>query len=188
MSLFLENFRWLFLLIGVLIAGLLAWAFWPSSNAYTPVSQEVVTVTDSTEIRALRDSLSMMRTHNQSTRIIRVTLRDTINGTTAIYLDSGAVVHDTVAMTRVVRDTMAIHVRDTVYVKKEFSKEAKKKWGLDAGAFVSYEPLETVDYGLSAGIRYKIIGPVFVGSSVDKKGFSNLTDSWTIRAFTGIEF
>jgi len=188
MSAILGNFRWLFLLIGLLVASLVAWAFWPTSVAYTPVSQETITVTDSTEIRALRDSLAMLRTHSQGTRIIRVTFKDTLKGTSTIYLDSGSVVQDAESVTRVFRDTMAIHVRDTVYVKKEFSKEAKKKWGVDGGVFVLYEPLGSVDYGASAGVRYKVIGPVFVGAAVEKKGFDSFSDGWKLNATAGIEF
>lgn len=185
MSVLLGNFRWLFLLIGVLISGLVAWAFWPTSNAYTPVSQEVVTVTDSTEIRALRDSLSIMRTHSQNTRIIRVTLKDTIKGTTAIYLDSGAVVHDSIFLTRTIHDTLAVHVRDSLYVKQTYEP---KKWNLDAGAFVSYEPLGSLEYGASAGIRYKLLGPIFVGAGAEKKSFASFSDGWALRASAGVEF
>lgn len=185
----LGNFRWLFFLIGIAVTALVAVAFWPSNTPQELVSHETVTVTDSSGIRALRDSLTMLRTHSQSTRIIRITLRDTIKGTTTIYLDSGAVVHDTVALTRVIRDTISIHTKDSVYVKKEFSPQAKK-WNVDAGVFVSHDASLSgaVDYGISAGVRYKVIGPVFVGGALDKKGFSNFSDGWKIKALAGFEF
>jgi len=185
MSAIFGNFRWLFLLIGFLVASLVAWAFWPTIEAYTPVSQETVTVTDSTEIRALRDSLSMMRTHSQNTRIIRVTLKDSIKGTTAIYLDSGAVVHDSIFLTHTIHDTLSIHVKDSLYVKKTYSP---KKWGVDGGVFVSYYPLGSLEYGASAGVRYKVIGPVFVSARVEKKGFDSFSDGWKLKATAGIEF
>ena len=186
----LGNFRWLFLLIGVLIASLVAWLLFPKQSPQNSVSQQVIQVTDSSEISALRDSLTMLRTHTQSTRIIRVTLRDTINGTSAIYLDSGAVVHDTVAMTRVIRDTVAIHVRDSIYVKERVEQITKKRWSVDAGAFVSHGASFSgvPDYGASAGIRYKLIGPFFVGGNVDKKGFHDVVNGWTLKASAGFEF
>lgn len=185
----LGHFRWLFLLIGIAVTALVVAAFWPSNKAQQLISHETVIVADSSGISALRDSLAMLRTHSQGTRIIRVTFKDTLKGTSTIYLDSGSVIQDAESVTRVIRDTVAIHIKDSVYVKKQFSPQAKK-WNIDAGVFVSHDASlsEDVDYGLSAGIRYKIIGPIFVGGNVDKKGLSNLSNGWTVKALAGVDF
>jgi hypothetical protein len=185
----LGNFRWLFLLIGIAVTALVAAAFWPSDKPQEPISHETVTVTDSSGIMALRDSLTMLRTHSQGTRIIRVTFKDSLKGTSTIYLDSGSVVQDAESVTRVIRDTVAVHIKDSVYVKKEFAAQAKK-WNVDAGAFVSHDASLSgaADYGLSAGVRYKVIGPIFIGGTVDKKGLDNLPNGWEIKALAGFEF
>lgn len=184
------SFRWLAFIIGAALIAAVSWVLWPDSAQNVQkegvnTSETVRIVHDSTGIQAVRDSLRILRGKTLSVRIVRVTIRDTVHGTEEIYLDSGAVVHDSIFLTRTIHDTLAVHVRDSLYVKQTYEP---KKWNLYAGAFVSYEPLGSLEYGASAGIRYKLLGPIFVGAGAEKKSFASFSDGWALRASAGVEF
>ena len=88
--------------------------------------------------QAVRDSLRILRGKTLAVRIVRVTIRDTVHGTEEIYLDSGAVVHDTVSFVRTARDTVSVHVTDTLYKEKELEPvqaTETQPWGLSVEAY-----------------------------------------------------
>jgi hypothetical protein len=53
------------------------------------------------------------------------------------------------------------------------------------GTFTIDKKLNT-DFGASAGVDYKVLGPVFLGVEASKKGFSNWTDGYSIKGKTGL--
>ena len=93
----------------------------------------------------------------------------------------------------VVKDSVIKY--DTVYVKEKEKTESvkktetivkEKKFNIYAdGTFTIDKKLNT-DFGASAGVDYKVLGPVFLGVEASKKGFSNWTDGYSIKGKTGL--
>jgi hypothetical protein len=154
------SFRWLAMLIGALIAGLISWAIHPENENKVIAcggksSEQVELSNDSTEISALRDSLSMLMTSHRSVRLVRVIVRDTIDGTETIYLDSGATITDTIQVVRTVRDTVFVAVHDTLSAKKYGDDKLNDN---EFSGTVYYD--ETGKPGVSAEYSRRAIGPI----------------------------
>jgi len=158
------SFRWLSFLIGAALVVAVSWVLWPNSAQNVPkngvkTSETVKIVHDSTGIKSLRDSVAALRRHSMAVRIIRVTIRDTVHGTEEIYLDSGAVVHDTVSFVRTARDTVSVHVTDTLYKEKELEPvqaTETQPWGLSVEAYYD----ETKKTGGTVTLSRDIAGPL----------------------------
>lgn len=120
------NFRWLAFLSGAVVVGLVSWMCWPDGRtaAAETMPQTVRAVRDSSGVQSLQDSMAALRARTQTVRLIRVIVRDTVKGTETIYLDSGAVTTDTVRLVRIVKDTGAVTVHNTLYEKMATGNES----------------------------------------------------------------
>lgn len=175
------SFRWLAFLLGAALISVISWVLWPDFAQNVPktvvkTSETTRIASDSAGMQALRDSLSMMQTRTASVRVVRITVRDTVRGTETVYLDSGAVVRDTVSLVRTVSDTVRVRVTDTLYVERSSEPvAARDDWavvgGIEAshGADLSGMPV----FRVSARLERRIWGPAWIGLGV-KENVSSL--------------
>lgn len=160
------NFRWLFLLVGIAVATVVAWVFWPADTQPRVVTTEkIVSVTDSVAIRQLRDSLALMRRSQISVKIRRVTVHDTLGNLTTT-LDSMAAQSDTLYLTKVHRDTTYVHVRDTLQIVRSNSSGHVKRGYLLLETYTD----KSLDPGFTAAVK------VPVGEFFSVNGYADYQD------------
>jgi len=213
MTIFLKiigRFRWLAFLFGAALVGLLSWLLWPIRQIPEPgvVTQTAQVVHDSSGIQSLRDSLSMMRSRTQSTRLIRVIVRDTINGLETVYLDSGSILRDTITTVHTVRDTVSVAVHDTVYrsisktdgsLDNEFTGHIYYDGCKKPGARLEYSrrifgPISGLVYAdyqdsLESGLGVAVKWTIFHAQAVAKNyGYRSIDFGYKIDAGVNIEF
>lgn len=184
------SFRWLAFIIGAALIAAVSWVLWPDfaqnvQKEGVNTSETVRIVHDSTGIQAVRDSLRILRGKTLAVRIVRVTIRDTVHGTEEIYLDSGAVVHDSIFLTRTIHDTLAVHVHDTLYSRMKTGPVRRDDWAVTAGVDVSHgiSLSGTPAISISAGVERRIVGPLYVSAGVDEKT-SAIKSGW-IKGLNG---